>query len=139
MTTRSICVRIKGVIRSTRITTSLGALVAAGALSIATPDFAQAATYEQGNPDSERTARDGDGDADARAHASRGGAFSIFGDADGGGTEVVLETNPNTVAKAQGSILKRVPVETARTASSSATPAPRERTSSDVTATPTSG
>lgn len=92
-----------------RLTTGLSAAAVTGALVLATPGLAQAAAYDRGNADTERVARDADGDAEARAHANRDGAFSVRGEAVGGGADTPIG-GQDTLARSVSSLNKRVPV-----------------------------
>ena len=96
---------------SKRILTGLAAAATSGALVLATPGMAQAATFERGNADSDRVVNDADGDAEARARATDGGRLNIRGEAKGGSTEVPLGgADPETVARATASVRKSVAV-----------------------------
>lgn len=96
---------------STRILTGLAATATSGALVLATPGMAQAASYERGNADRDRVVRDADGDAEARARATDNGRLNIRGEAQGGSTQVPLGgADPETVARATASVRKSVPV-----------------------------
>lgn len=93
-----------------RVLTGLAATATSGALVLATPGLAQAASYDTGNSDRERFARDADGDAEARARATDDGRLRISGEAEGGASEVPLGGDPETVARAIASVRKSVPV-----------------------------
>ena len=94
----------------TTVLTGLAAAATSGALVLATPGLAQAATYDQGNSDRERVAQDADGDAESRARATDGGRLHISGEAEGGASEVPLGGDPETVSRAIASVRKSVPV-----------------------------
>jgi len=97
-----------------RSATLLGAAVTTGALVLSMPSLAQAATYNNGNSDSERSAVDGTGDADARANATDGGKLRVFTEADGGDAGATPlpggATSAPTRATATASLQKRIPV-----------------------------
>lgn len=91
-------------------TTVLGSAATAGALLLATPGLAEAATYQTGNADHERVVRDADGDADGQARATKRGHFQVSGVARGGGEDPVIGgTNPVTRVNAFGELNYRVP------------------------------
>ncbi|MBB6626229.1 hypothetical protein H5V45_02735 [Nocardioides sp. KIGAM211] len=92
--------------------TLLAATAATGALVLASPGLAQAATYSQGQANDEHSVTNGTGDADARSKATQGGKLRVFTEADGGTTAGPLggTTSTPTEASAQASLSKRVPV-----------------------------
>lgn len=97
--------------RTKRILTGLAATATSGALVLATPSMASAATYDKGNADRERVAQDADGDAESRARATDAGRLKISGEAEGATTEVPLGgADPETIARAVASVRKSVPV-----------------------------
>lgn len=95
----------------TRTATAVAATATAGAMLLASPGLAQAATYDQGHSESERHVTNGTGDADARAAANDAGRINLYTEADGGSTTGLLgnvTSNP-TVGSAVGSLSKRIP------------------------------
>lgn len=95
---------------SHRFLTGLAAAATTGALVLATPGLAQAASYDRGDSDRERVARDADGDAEARATARDTGRFHISGEAEGGSPSAPLVADDDTVARSVASLSKSVPV-----------------------------
>lgn len=97
-----------------RSATVLGAAATTGALVLATPGLAQAATYDRGTSDSERSVVNGTGDADASANATDRGQLRVVTEADGGDSETTPlpggETSELTRATARASLQKRIPV-----------------------------
>lgn len=93
--------------------TMLAATATTGALVLASPGLANAATISQGNSDSERSIVDGSGDADAQAKAKDSGRLSVTTRAEGGDTTGPLGgvTSEETRASASAFIeSKRIPV-----------------------------
>lgn len=96
--------------KPTRFLSGLAAVATAGTLVLATPGLAQAATYDRGDSDRDRVARDADGDAEARATAKDSGRFHIRGEAEGGAPAAPLVADEDTVARSVASLRKSVPV-----------------------------
>jgi hypothetical protein len=96
--------------KPTRFLSGLAAVATAGTLVLATPGLAQAATYERGDSDRDRVARDADGDAEARATARDSGRFHVRGEAEGGAPTAPLVADEDTVARSVASLRKSVPV-----------------------------
>ncbi|MEP9365401.1 hypothetical protein ABLE68_20710 [Nocardioides sp. CN2-186] len=93
--------------------TMLAATATTGALVLASPGLANAATISHGFSDSERSAVDGSGDADAQARATDSGRLSVSTKADGGDTTGPLGgvTSTETRASANASFSsKRIAV-----------------------------
>jgi hypothetical protein len=95
---------------SKRVLTGVAALATSGVLVLASPGLAQAASYERGDADRERVARDADGDAEARVSATDRGRLHVRGEAEGGSPSTPLTPDDPTVSRAVASIDKRVPV-----------------------------
>jgi hypothetical protein len=93
-----------------RFLTGVAAAATAGTLVLATPGLATAASYDRGDADRDRVARDADGDAESRVRATDAGRFHVKGEAEGGAPDVPLAPDDDTVARAVASLQKSVPV-----------------------------
>lgn len=91
----------------------LGTTVATGALLLGSTGLAQAATYSNGNGQSDRSAVDGTGNAQASANATDAGRLRVDTEADGGnaaGGALGGTTSQQTKGTATASLTKRVSV-----------------------------
>lgn len=91
----------------------LAATATTGALVLSSAGLAQAATYNDGNSDREKSAVDGTGDADARATATDKGRLVVRTEADGGSEDGPIGGTVSTpsVASASASLeTRRIPV-----------------------------
>lgn len=95
---------------SHRIFTGLAAAATAGTLVLATPGLASAATYDRGDSDRTRVARDADGDAETQVRATDSGRLHVRGEAEGGSPSAPLVGDDDTVSRAVASLEKSVPV-----------------------------